>query len=350
MSSTNLVFFTVLVCLSGTAFGDGWQGSSALFLNDNNLQLHTASHGTSTGEFNGSFILLHQSDPETDTIAIHDDSFIWQMTMRCDGKMLAITDDTGIAYMTLKQERHQPSLTKLQISQSALVATMKGAGHYPLGTGCRGLAFSPSGKKLVVGDLSGTLWVANVTDDSVGSPLKISRLFEKGAITSLTFKDENIVLAASDFNNDMGHTGEPSVMQVNLSTGERASFTANVTAVSSLAYSFHSKILVVGGIDGSVYVYDDAGREKWHKEPPQMGRILPAFVAMPSDDSLIACGFSDCTIKVWDMDGKRESSSKSGHLGGVNCLRYSNDNSKIATTGANDTKITVSPALTLSNP
>jgi hypothetical protein len=116
--------------------------------------------------------------------------------------------------------------------------------------------------------------------------------------------------------------------------------------VYTLAFSPDGKLLAAGtgtsgfvydpsqewhGRGGGIYLYDAALGEYLAGFPTPKDDIMA--VAFSPDGSLLFCGSTDCTVRVFDVAARKEIAVLSGHVGGVNALAFSPDGETLASAG-----------------
>lgn len=113
-------------------------------------------------------------------------------------------------------------------------------------------------------------------------------------------------------------------------------FTGHSAGVRGLAFSSDGSVLVSGGEDGRVVVWDPERPEKPLATFAGHAHAVTC-VAVSPDGKRLASGSEDRTIKIWDRDTGKEIATLRGHLYAVQDLVFSKDSSRLASAGLDHT-------------
>ena len=116
-------------------------------------------------------------------------------------------------------------------------------------------------------------------------------------------------------------------------TGEELDLlTGHTDVVISMAFGPDSNILISGGSDGTVNLWDTATDSKIRTLTAHTGAISIAF---SPDGNTLAGGNRDGLIRLWDVATDSEIQSLKGHVGWVSSIAFS-PNSKTLASGGSD--------------
>jgi WD40 repeat protein/serine/threonine protein kinase len=209
--------------------------------------------------------------------------------------------------------------------------------------------FSPDGRSLAYTDRD----TKNLVLRTLGGGVAPTRFDYSGIIRGIAFSGDGRLLAATAID-ELGLQGVAIIWDVE--SGELAK-TFSVGAIGKdwfdffkIAFSRDGRLLAIGTAGGQVEVWD------WNKdnEPPivltptrtNRGPKKVYSVAFSPGDSLLAAGLHDGTVRIWDWD-EIESTSESncatqrekaillGHSEPVYCVAYAPDESTLAS-GSSD--------------
>jgi WD40 repeat protein len=108
--------------------------------------------------------------------------------------------------------------------------------------------------------------------------------------------------------------------------------------VSSVEYGPYGRIIVSGGNDGFVLVWDAATFEL--RSTIRDGPDPVYSVAINSDESLVAYGCGDSTVRLWSLHDMKDRHVMRGHKDRVDCVSFNLDGSLIASS-SRDARICV---------
>ena len=186
-----------------------------------------------------------------------------------------------------------------------------------------GLAFHPDGKRLASAGRDGVLRICDVE-----TAKELTRFADrKGRITSVAFSPDGRALASG---------GEDHLVEIrDLATGAiERTIAGHKGWVYSLAFSPDSKRLA----SSSVYLNQisdlaDASTEhttlQGHTD--QMRGLAPPGRSFNADFTRLASAGFDQTVRVWDVEAKKELRRLKGHTGHVNSVSFHPDGKSLAT-------------------
>lgn len=108
--------------------------------------------------------------------------------------------------------------------------------------------------------------------------------------------------------------------------------------MSAVAVTTDGTLGVSGGEDGSVRVWDLAGRKGKTAMKGHIGSVQS--IAVTSDGTLAVSGGSDSRVLIWDLTTGREMYELTGHQWQVNAVAVTDDGA-IAVSGAEDGSVRV---------
>jgi WD40 repeat protein/tetratricopeptide (TPR) repeat protein len=134
---------------------------------------------------------------------------------------------------------------------------------------------------------------------------------------------------------------EPLISEVQGSLGdaieilhEHHLFKGNQGAVLSVAVSNDGKTIVSGGADGTIRLWDPAGKQIGQ---PLQGHRGAVRVAISAESQTIVSGGVDGTIRLWDRAGKQIGQPLKGHRGAVRSVAVSANGQTIVSGGQDGT-------------
>lgn len=245
-----------------------------------------------------------------------------------DGKLLACKFDNIIKI--------------LDASNSSLIATLTNLASFALS-----FAFSHDDKKLACGLNNGTIEIWDLTEYSCALTVK-----------SHTSSVDSIAFSPSDNNTVYSGCLDGTIEIWDLSNQSCTTrLQGHTKCVKSLAFSQNGKRLASGSDDGTIKIWDLANNSciatlKGHTSlTTSSGELVHAdhvntVTFFPNDDTKIASGSSDETIKIWDLTNNSCIATLVGHTrevlwnGTVNSIVISPDGDWLAS-GSNDSTIKI---------
>ncbi len=235
-----------------------------------------------------------------------------RVTISPDSKTLAATDGAGVAIVDLA------------------AATRKAGTDAVRGfADVWGLAFSPDGKRLAVGDEIGNVFLYNTTDWKLQK-----RSADPGhtrEVYSVAFSPDGRWLASGSADN--------TVRVWDLATGTpRHKLEGHKGLVWSVAFSPDGKILASGSHDGTIALWDSVTGARVHT---LRGRSHESSVRFSPDGKFVAAGTADGGVQMWYVRNGEEARRLRGmHEGRVRCLAFCADGQRLAT-GGDDGKLVI---------
>lgn len=202
--------------------------------------------------------------------------------------------------------------------------------------GAVGLAFSPDGRLLAVGD-TGPAGRVELRDAATAQQLSRATApnGSQGFIQSMAVNPEGTLIATGD---DYGKiqlwsvVRQPRVRVKPLGAPMVDSTIPGLGAVSGLAFSPAGRTLVSSDGTGALRLWDVAHRRPLG--PPltrQVGGI--AQIAFNSDGQTVASADADSTVRLWSMARRRERTTLVGHTDAVATVAFSPDGALLASAG-----------------
>lgn len=202
-------------------------------------------------------------------------------------------------------------------------ATLALQGLFPVSSwpGC--IALSKDESKIAIGSLDGKIYVISAED---GSEIVVLEGHEK-KVSAVSFSpDASILVSASD---------DKTVRVWDLDSGsEKYVLRKHGLKVNSIVFSNHENWFISGSDDFHVIFWDSETGDLI--ENRSFGKRVTAL-DISSDDELLAIGLSDASIKIWNIQEKKEilTLKDTKQVSQVTTVKYSPNNSLIVT-GAED--------------
>ncbi len=298
---------------------------AAIFSGPDNLLVGAGADGT---------LRVEDSSLEQvgDVVQAHSQSIVDMDTARLSPILATLGRDQQVRLWRVGAETREGEMLSLQNGLKAL-----------------GIAYTPDGKSVAVGDSEGNVWIWKV--GSTMKPMKLKG--HEGQVWAIAFSQDGNALATGDRDGNLkiwdmssmrlkDHlilrqapiwsiapaaasefvvaTGS-GVHQVDLSdarvvrTFEPTDISFNRTAVSH-----DGRRLAAASADGNVYL--------WSIADGQLERVIKAddntlwSVAFNADDSRVATASSDEVVKLWDLESGAELAAYGGHKGGATDVAF----------------------------
>lgn len=177
------------------------------------------------------------------------------------------------------------------------------------------VVFSSNGNKLV----STSIGNFNLWDVGSGTHIKTIRQFTTGNKSSISFIDNNLILA--EFPID----GDRKIINVsNLSTGKQIWSTKKFQEYfTQIAISPDGKSIAGASNDGIVYLWDINSSEQ--RKTLQTHKNVVESLAFSPDGSTFATGSWDDTISIWNVKSGKHRKTLSGHNSSVYHISFGPD-------------------------
>jgi eukaryotic-like serine/threonine-protein kinase len=190
----------------------------------------------------------------------------------------------------------------------------------------RSVAFSPDGRHLAAGSISGG---AKVWDWKSG---QIVYELPRASVSRFAYSPDGRRLAMAVFESDHG------VELLDAATGrEIRAFGNHYGGTESVAYHPHAPQLATCGNDGTVKIWDEATGTLLRTLRGHNGPVKDV-VFTPDGRRLVSAGW-DKTLKIWEVKTGQETLTLRGHVDTVMKLEFSRDGDRLISTGLEDAKI-----------
>jgi WD40 repeat protein len=127
---------------------------------------------------------------------------------------------------------------------------------------------------------------------------------------------------------------ENDIILYDFATVARTAYLAGHTAdVTALTYRLDGALLVSGGLDNTVRIWDVTTGNEMATFAQTAGVMDIAF---SPDQSMLAVALTDGTVALWSVATQSQIGTLTGHFGRVDGVAYSPDGTVIATIGAED--------------
>jgi|GEM_PF-802216 len=161
--------------------------------------------------------------------------------------------------------------------------------HHVTGRAAKGLAFSPDGDRLAVGDDAGVVQIWDLV--SGRQPLELSGHDQQ--VWAVAFSPEGDVLASADRHGQL-------ILWDALDGNQIWSVQAHDTPVWSIAFAKSSEQLVTAG-ETALGIWDAKTGKRIRDLPGGSGRITR--MALSPDESFLVTAATDGLTRIWDLDG-----------------------------------------------
>ena len=207
-------------------------------------------------------------------------------------------------------------------SRGTLSGTLVELPDVEISEGVWTLAFSPDGKRLVIGGGSPNKpGQFQIWDVAGGQPL-VARWAHRG-VRAVAYSPDGNVLAT-------GHWGGDIKLRDPLTGIEQTRLTGHASGVNCLAFSADGALLASAGLDGKVRFWDVKARREGPKFLQLRGVVFS--VAFFHDGHTLATSGDDGVARIWNLDTRKERVVLQGHTAKqVEALAVSPDDQVVAT-------------------
>ncbi|MCP5243332.1 MAG: AAA family ATPase [Burkholderiales bacterium] len=197
------------------------------------------------------------------------------------------------------------------------------------------IAFSPDNRRVASASLDGTIRLWDVqTGEQTGQPIGYSHIGSAtGPILSVAFSpDGDRIVSGSG-------TGKLRIWDSQTGAQIGEPLTGHQGAVTSVAFSHDGSRIVSGGEDKTVRMWNVQTGEAVGEPLTGHEDAVTSIAFSPVDNTLIATGSYDNTVRVWRYGRKdiSEIIKFTGHQGPVNSVVFSPDGSQIVSAGVDET-------------
>jgi WD40 repeat protein len=163
--------------------------------------------------------------------------------------------------------------------------------------------FNASGSKLGATDMAGalSLWRFDLSEEEHAGPFFKYRVHSKRAL-ELCWINEGSVLATGGTSRAGGKRRDVALWDVLMPSPCVASWATHPGGAHSLAYSPRHQLLVSGGKEGDLCVFDLRQRVLL-RTISRAHALNIKCLALAPDESLLASGSTDGAVRVWDLGG-----------------------------------------------
>jgi WD40 repeat protein len=198
------------------------------------------------------------------------------------------------------------------------------------------LSVSPDAGWLACGGDNQVIKMIPLRDNSIGYELR----GHTGKIKSLVFSFDNKYLYSASL--------DGKVLKWDLAARTSKNVTTDAIQINSIDISSNGNYLAGVSNDGKALIWNPEKTAENFRLPPIEGKVIKTVRFKP-DENILAVGYTDGYVELWDISSRKKISEIKAHSAGVNDIRFNKKYSQMAT-ASNDATIKIWDTSDLTTP